>query len=62
MSNNLSALDVLNIISVLLQVDNFEAEQQSVHNEDLLAELQRQDKEYLEEINRKLDVLLTKLG
>lgn len=60
--NNMSALDLFNVLSVMLQLQTLEAEKQSVKNEDLLSELQRQDKLYLERINEKLDVLLAKLG
>lgn len=60
--NNMSALDLLNVLSIMLQLQTLEAEKQSVKNEDLLSELQRQDKLYLERINEKLDVLLAKLG
>ena len=60
--NNMSALDLLTILSVILQLQNAESDRKSVHNEDILQELQMQDKEYLERINEKLDVILTKLG
>lgn len=60
--NNMSAMDLLNVLSVMLQLQNLEAERQSVHNEDILSELQRQDKVYLERINEKLDLLLAKIG
>lgn len=60
--NDMSALDLLNVLSIMLQLQTLEAEKQSVKNEDLLSELQRQDKVYLERINEKLDVLLAKLG
>lgn len=55
-------MDLLTVYSVMLQLQNLESEKQSVHNEDILSELQRQDKEYLERINEKLDLLLAKLG
>lgn len=58
----MSALDLLTILSVILQLQNAESDRRSVHNEDILQELQMQDKEYLERINEKLDVILTKLG
>ena len=61
-SNNMSALDLLTILSVILQLQNAEMDRRSVHNEDILQELQKQDKEYLERINDKLDVILAKLG
>ena len=60
--NNMSALDLLTILSVILQLQNGEMDRMSVHNEDILQELQKQDKEYLERINDKLDVILAKLG
>jgi hypothetical protein len=46
----------------MLQLQNVESDKQSVHNEDILSELQKQDKEYLERINEKLDLLLAKIG
>ena len=58
----MSLLDLLTILSVMLQLQNAESDRKSVHNEDILQELQMQDKEYLERINEKLDVILTKLG
>ena len=60
--NNLSAIDLLAILSVILQLETLEAENRSVHNSDILQHLQKQDKEYLERINEKLDILLAKLG
>lgn len=61
-ANNMSTLDLLSILSVILQLQNAESDRMSVHNEDILQELQKQNKEYLERINEKLDLLLTKLG
>ena len=58
----MSTLDLLSILSVILQLQNAESDRMSVHNEDILQELQKQNKEYLERINEKLDLLLTKLG
>lgn len=55
-------MDLLTVYSVMIQLQNLESEKQSVKNEDLLSELQKQDKEYLERINEKLDVLLAKIG
>lgn len=55
-------MDLLTVYSVMLQLQNVESDKQSVHNEDILSELQKQDKEYLERINEKLDLLLAKLG
>ena len=55
-------MDLLTVYSVMLQLQNLESDKQSVHNEDILSELQKQDKEYLERINEKLDLLLAKIG
>lgn len=55
-------MDLLTVYSVMLQLQNVESDKQSVHNEDILSELQKQDKEYLERINEKLDLLLAKIG
>ena len=55
-------MDLLTVYSVMLQIQNVEQEKKSVRNEDLLSELQIQDKKYLERMNEKLDLILTKLG
>ena len=44
-------LDVLSIVNFVLNVSG-------VSNDALMKELRKQDKEYLELINRKLDILL----
>ena len=58
---NLDFLDVLTIFSVLLQVTGYESDLKSASNDDLLNELQKQDREYLEKIiqnqNKILDLL-----
>ena len=55
-------MDLLTVYSVMLQIQNVEQEKKSVRNEDLLSELQIPDKKYLERMNEKLDLILTKLG
>ena len=62
MMQNDFLMDLLTVYSVMLQVQNLEQEKKSVKNEDLLSELQVQDKKYLERMNEKLDLILTKLG
>ena len=58
---SLDFLDVLTIFSVLLQVTGYESDLKSASNDDLLNELQKQDREYLEKIiqnqNKILDLL-----
>lgn len=55
-------IDFLSVFSVLLQLENYESDLKSVHNEDLMQELQKQNKDYLEQIIVLLKEILTKIG
>ena len=48
--NNLSFLDFLTIFSVGLQVSGYEQNLKRASTDDLMRELQKQDREYLEKI------------
>ena len=48
--NNLDFLDVLTILSVMLQIMGYKNDISQSSNDDLMKELQRKDKAYLEEI------------
>ena len=48
--NNLDFLDVLTILSVALQIMGYQNDMSQSSNDDLMRELQRQDKAYLEKI------------
>lgn len=48
--NNLSFLDFLTIFSVGLQVSGYEQNLKQASTDDLMRELQRQDRDYLERI------------
>ena len=48
--NNLDFLDVLTILSVMLQIMGYQNDMSQSSNDDLMKELQRQDKAYLEKI------------
>ena len=48
--NNLDFLDVLTILSVALQIMGYQNDMSQSSNDDLMKELQRQDKAYLEKI------------
>ena len=48
--NNLDFLDVLTILSVMLQIMGYKNDISQSSNDDLMKELQRQDKAYLEKI------------
>ena len=54
-------LDMLTIFSVMLQISNYQSDLKSASNDDLFAELQKQDKVYFETIienqNRILSIL-----
>ena len=62
--NNLDFLDVLTILSVMLQIMGYQNDMSQSSNDDLMRELQRQDKAYLEKIieneNKILSILENK--
>lgn len=49
-SKQLSWLDLLNVLSMILQVESYEQNLKQTSNDDLLNELQKQDQEYLGKI------------
>lgn len=49
-NSNLSFLDMLTIFSVMLQIMGYKNDMSQSSNDDLMRELQRQDKAYLEKI------------
>ena len=59
--NNLDFLDVLTILSVALQIMGYQNDMSQSSNDDLMKELQRQDKAYLDKIienqNKILEIL-----
>ena len=60
--NNLDFLDVLTILSVTLQIMGYQNDMSQSSNDDLMRELQRQDKAYLEKIVEKQNKILEKLA
>lgn len=60
-TNGLSYLDALTVFSVILQMIGYQNDQMQTSNDDLLRELHRQDREYLDKIiqnqNEILDIL-----
>ena len=62
--NNLDFLDMLTILSVMLQIMGYQNDMSQSSNDDLMRELQRQDKAYLEKIieneNKILSILENK--
>ena len=60
--NNLDFLDVLTILSVILQIMGYRNDMSQSSNDDLMRELQRQDKAYLEKIIENENKILEKLA
>ena len=60
--NNLDFLDVLTILSVALQIMGYQNDMSQSSNDDLMRELQRQDKAYLEKIIESQNKILEKLA
>ena len=60
--NNLDFLDVLAILSVALQIMGYQNDMSQSSNDDLMKELQRQDKAYLEKIIENENKILEKLA
>ena len=60
--NNLDFLDMLTILSVMLQIMGYQNDMSQSSNDDLMRELQRQDKAYLEKIVEKQNKILEKLA
>ena len=62
--NNLDFLDMLTILSVMLQIMGYQNDMSQSSNDDLMRELQKQDKAYLEKIieneNKILSILENK--
>ena len=60
--NNLNFLDMLTILSVALQIMGYQNDMSQSSNDDLMRELQRQDKAYLEKIIENEKKILEKLA
>ena len=60
--NNLDFLDVLTILSVILQIMGYQNDMSQSSNDDLMMELKRQDKAYLEKIIENENKILEKLA
>ena len=60
--NNLDFLDVLTKLSIMLQIMGYRNDMIQSSNDDLMKELQRQDKAYLEKIIENQNKILEKLA
>ena len=57
--NNLDFLDMLTILSVMLQIMGYQNDMSQSSNDDLMKELQKQDKAYLEKIIENQNKILS---
>ena len=60
--NNIDSLDMLTILSVALQIMGYQNDMSQSSNDDLMRELQRQEKAYLEKIIYNQTKILEKLA
>ena len=60
--NGLDFLDILTIFSVVLQVVGYKNDISQSSNDDLMRELQKQDKRYLDKIIENQNKILEKLA
>ena len=61
-NNDLNILDVLAIVSVILQIKGYQNDMSQSSNDDLMRELQMQDRTYLEKIIEKQEEILQRLA
>ena len=61
-NDNLDFLDVLTVLSLLLQVKGYQNDLNQSSNDDLMRELQKQDREYLQKIIENQNKILEKLA
>lgn len=61
-NRNLDFLDILTVFSVVLQVMGYEDDMRKASNDDLMQELQKQDKDYLTMIIQNQKLILEKLA
>lgn len=60
--NNLEFLDVIAIVSFVMQVANYRELKSQASMDDVFSELQKQDREYLSRILRNQEIILNKLA
>lgn len=60
--NNLDFLDILTIFSVVLQVMTYDQAMKQTSTDDIMKELQKQDRDYMEKIIEQNNEILKKLA
>lgn len=61
-NNNFTVIDILSVLSLMLQVEGYKNDMSQSSNDDLMRELQKQDREYLERIIETQNKILDKLA
>lgn len=61
-NNNFTVIDILAVLSLMLQVEGYKNDMSQSSNDDLMRELQKQDREYLERIIETQNKILDKLA
>ena len=61
-NNNFTVIDILSVLSLMLQVEGYKNDMSQSSNDDLMRELQIQDREYLERIIETQNKILDKLA
>lgn len=61
-NNNNNYLDMLTILSVILQLQIMEEQKYQSDNDDIMEELQKQDKAYLDKILKNQELILEQLN
>lgn len=59
---NDSLMDLLSVLSIILQLQIMEEQKYQSDNDDIMEQLQRQDKLYLERILKNQNVIIQKLN
>jgi len=62
MNNQWDILDLIGILTVMMQLINYESDKRSISNDQIMYELQKQDKEYFEKILHNQELIIDKLA
>lgn len=60
--NNDRLFDLLSVLSIILQLQVYEEQKVQTDNDDIMQELQLQDKKYFEQILKNQQIIINKLN
>lgn len=60
--NNDRLFDLLSVLSIILQLQVYEEQKQQTDNDDIMQELQLQDKKYFEQILKNQQIIIEQLN